>query len=524
MVCTNFALVISRRMFRVKRIHTFVLQSFLPTFVMTFLICDFILVMQLIWRVADQIMGKGIGMSVYLEFIYYASASLLPTTLPLAILLASLMTFGNFGEKLELLAMKAAGISLFNIMSPLIVLIVVISGLSYVFQDRYIPKVQVKFDSLLLGMQQKSPALSIPAGAFYSEIENMTIYVKNKDVEKKLLKDVMIYDFSEGFDKVSVTLADSARLRMTEDKLNLVMTLYHGEGFSNFDQEQAGTQSVPYRRETFRTREVIIPFDDNFSRMDESYFGSSYRSKNSHELRGVIDSLGGIIDSVQAIKQRVYTEQQYLGRIDQPRRTLLTNDSIAQLIGKPVPDAQTDSMFRALPPELSKPLIEEALRRVQTCRSDFEFQEAQLQRENNLFRRSGIEYFKKYFLSIACLVFFFIGAPLGSIIRKGGIGMPAVVSVVLFIVYYIVDTKGQKLVKTGTWDAFYGMALSTAVLLPLGIFLTVKSIKDSAIFNWDSYVAVFKKYTRFKVIGRYFRMKWNKLFNYKWTKKLNSIA
>ncbi len=492
-------------MFRIKRLDTFVLQNFLPTFLMTFLICDFILVMQLIWRVAEDIMGKGIEFYVYLQFFYYASASLLPTTLPLAILLASLMTFGNFGERLELLAMKAAGVSLFNIMRPLIITVAVISVLSFVFQDKYLPKVQLKLNSLMYGMQEKSPAFSIPEGAFYSEIEGMTIYVRSKDMEKKMLKDIMIYDFSDGFEKVSVTLADSGYLHMTEDKCNLVMTLYHGEGFSNFDQETANTKGIPYRREMFRVKEVIIPFDDNFKAMDEERLRSNHMSRNCKELRGDIDSVKAIIDSAYVIKQRRYVEHEYLGRDSRAKHVLLTVDSIKKVSEVGFFDVNVDSMYLSLSDEVAADIIEKAQKRVESAKNDFEFQESSLSRENYKYRRSGIEYYKKYSLSIACLVFFFIGAPLGAIIRKGGIGMPAVVSVVLFIIYYLIDTAGQKLVKSGEWTAIMGMSLSTAVLFPLGIFLTYKSVNDSAIFSADTYIAAIKRFCRPKLIYRYVR-------------------
>ena len=492
-------------MLRIKRLDTFVLQNFLPTFLMTFFICDFILVMQFVWRVADDIMGKGIEFYVYLQFFYYVSASLLPTTLPLAILLASLMTFGNFGERLELLAMKAAGVSLFRIMRPLILTVTVIAGLSFLFEDAYLPKVQLKLNSLMYGMQEKSPALSIPEGAFYSEIENMTIYVRSKDVEKKMLKDIMIYDFSEGFEKVSVTLADSGFLQMTEDKCNLVMTLYHGEGFSNFDQQTANTKGVPYRREMFRRKEIIIPFDDNFRALDEDRLRSNHMSRNCKELRSDLDSLQAIIDTAYVRKQRIYVNNHYMGRERVTGYHLLTVDSMQRVSTVPLFNVNVDSMFASLSAERAQAVLDKAIDKVDNAKNDFVYQESSLNRETYKYRRSGIEYYKKYSLSIACLVFFFIGAPLGAIIRKGGIGMPAVLSVVLFIVYYLIDTAGQKLIKSGEWPAVMGMSLSTLVLLPLGLFLTYKSVNDSAIFNSESYLSVIKRIFRPKLMYRYVR-------------------
>ena len=499
-------------MLRVKRLHTFVLENFLPIFLMTFLICNFILVMQLLWRVAEQIMGKGIGISVYLEFFYYASAQWLPTTLPLAILLASLMTFGNFGERLELLAMKAAGVSLFNIMKPLIFTVTIVACCSFVFQDKYLPKAQVKMQSLIASIQQKSPTLSIPEGAFYSEIEDMTIYVKGKDIKRSLLLDIMIYDFSEGFENVAVTLADSGRLRMTEDKLNLVLTLYHGEGFSNFDQKQANTAGIPYRREMFRVKELIIPFDANFTRVDESAYDNSHISMNTQELRHIIDSVGHRIDSIESRKQSQFTERHFMGRDQQANRQLLSMDSLSKVAKMPLFNPNVDSLYHAMSIPQAEQMLEKSIRRVESARSDFEYLKASLQRDNNRFRRSSIEYYKKFSLAFACIIFFFIGAPLGAIIRKGGIGMPAVVSVVLFIAYYLIDTAGQKLVKSGEWEAIYGMSLSTVVLLPLGIFLTVKAVNDSTLFNFESYLAVIKKLLNIKILWRFIRRKLSRFF------------
>ncbi len=494
-------------MFRVKRLHTFVLQNFLPIFLMTFFICNFILVMQLLWRVSEQIMGKGVGLGVYLEFFYYASAQLLPTTLPLAILLASLMTFGNFGERLELLAMKAAGVSLFNIMKPIIICVSIVACASYYFQDKYLPKMQVKMHSLIASIQQKSPTLSIPEGAFYSGIQDMTIYVKGKDVKRGLLLDVMIYDFSDGFDNAAVTLADSGRLRMTEDKLNLVLTLYHGEGFSNFNQDHASDVGIPYRREIFRTKEVVIPFDANFTRVDESAYDNSHISMNSSQLRHILDSVGTRIDSIQGRKQEHYTEHYFLGRGDTQGRNLLSVDSLSKVAKMPLFNPNVDSLYQSLSVRQTEKVLAKSMRRVESARNDFEYLKASLQRDNMRYRRSGIEYYKKFSLAFACVIFFFIGAPLGAIIRKGGLGMPAVVSVVLFIAYYLIDTAGQKLVKSGNWDAIYGMALSSAVMLPLGIFLTITAVNDSTLFDFESVLAKIKQVFKLKLLWRYFRRK-----------------
>ena len=481
-------------MFRVKRLYTFVLESFLPVFVMTFMVSNFILVMQLLWRNIDYIVGKGIDFSIFAEFYWYSALSLVPMSLPLAVLLASLMTFGNFGERLELLAMKSAGISLFHIMKPLIVLITCISIGAFYFQDNAMPKVQVKLMSLLVSFKQKSPELSIPEGAFYSEISGMTIYVKSKDNEKKLLKDIMIYDFSKGYDKAAVTLAKSGRLQFTEDKKNLVLTLFHGEGFSNFDNQQPVSDGIPYRREIFSKKEMILDFDGNFTRVDESNFSSLHYSKNSRQLSVIIDSIRDILDSLNLKNQKAYTNTKYFNRQVEPEYKLSTPATISKVSKIKPFYPNVDSLLHSKKRDEMKSAIEKAKKRVSEIRSDLEFKQLTESNETYQFRRSSIEFHRKFTLSFACLIFFFIGAPLGAIIRKGGIGLPAVVSVILFIIYYMIDITGYKLSRDGVWEPVIGGWISSAAMLPLGLFLTWKAVNDSVILNGEAYIIFYKSY------------------------------
>lgn len=260
-------------MLKIKRLYTFMLQTFLPLFFMTFGICLFIVLMQFLWRYIDDMVGKGIEMSVLAEMFIYAALSLVPMALPLAILLASLMTFGNLGERLELLAMKSAGVSLVRIMRPLIITISLISIGAFFFQNKVMPIAQVKLYTLLWSMRQKSPELDIPEGTFYSQITGFNVYVKHKDKETGLLRDLMIYDFSNGFNNASVIVADSGRLKTSADKMFLILSLYSGESFANLKNQSKTSgvkSSVPYRRETFGSRDILIEFDANFSRTDES--------------------------------------------------------------------------------------------------------------------------------------------------------------------------------------------------------------------------------------------------------------
>lgn len=475
------------------------LQTFLPLFLMTFGICLFIVLMQFLWRYIDDMVGKGLGIAVLSEMFFYAALFLVPMALPLAILLASLMTFGNLGERLELLAMKSAGISLLHIMRPLIVTLVFISIGAFYFQNYAMPVVQVKLYTLLYSMRQKSPELDIPEGVFYKEITGFNVYVKKKNNQTGLLKDLMIYDYSEGFNKARVIVADSGRLKTSADKLFLVLSLFNGESFENL-KNQANNQktAVPYRRESFKSKDILIEFDANFNMTDESFMQNQFMGKNLTALQKSIDSMGLRVDSIKAINaQNIYSSSY--------RRSF--HEERAQ--GMPIPEKQSetssqsevaqptiilnfDSLYQAQTPNTQIAYLNRAKNMAENIRTDFYFRAANIGDASYKVRRHLTEWHKKFTLSFACLVFFFIGAPLGAIIRKGGLGMPVVISVILFIFYYIIDNIGFKMARDGVWPAWQGLWLSSAVLTPLGIFLTYKAVNDSVILNADTYLNALK--------------------------------
>ena len=265
---------------------------------MTFFICLFIILMQFLWRYVDELVGKGIEMPVLAELFFYAAVSMVPMSLPLALLLASLMTFGNLGERLELLAIKAAGVSLLHVMRPLVIVVALIAVGAFFFQNDILPKAQVKMYTLLYSIRQKSPELDIPEGVFYDQINGYNLYVKEKDRKTGMMRDMMIYDLSGGFDNAMVILADSGKLKLTEDKQYLFLTLYSGESFENLKSQRTAVNSVPYRRETFSTKEILIPFDAGFNRMDDGVMQNQYIGKDMHELRTSIDSMTLRTDSI----------------------------------------------------------------------------------------------------------------------------------------------------------------------------------------------------------------------------------
>ncbi len=474
-------------MFRIKRLYTFILQTFLPVFLMTFFICLFIVLMQFLWKYVDEMVGKGIEMSVLAELFFYAAVTLIPMSLPLALLLASLMTFGNLGERFELLAIKAAGVSLIHIMRPLIVVICLIVVGAFFFQNDILPKAQVKMWTLLYSVRQKSPELDIPEGVFYDQISGYNLYVKSKNRETGIMKDLMIYDVSKGFDDVMMILADSGKLKLTDDKQYLFLTLYDGESFENLKTQNRSSKNVPYRRETFSQKEILIPFDANFNRMDDGIMQNQYIGKDMHALRTSIDSMNLRMDSIGRTFGNDLKRSGYFTLYDYQNNTAKPSKQVQQQ------SFNIDSLYAQESLLRKQALLDRAITRAESVRQDFEYKSLVTNDEKRTIRRHEMEMHKKFTLSFACLIFFFIGAPLGAIIRKGGLGMPVIVSVFLFIFYYIIDNTGYKMARDGRWPVWEGIWLSSAVLLPLGIFLTYKAVKDSAVFNRDAYMNFIRK-------------------------------
>ncbi len=487
----------------IKRLHWFVLKSFLPLFAMTFFIVLFIVLMQFLWKYIDDLVGKGLSMDVLGELFFYAAVSMVPMALPLAILLASLMTFGNFGEKFELTAMKASGISLIRVMAPLIVFIGGISVGAFFFQNDVLPHAQVKMWTLLFSMKHKSPELEIPEGVFYDQIPGYNLFVNEKNKETGVLHDVMIYDVSRGGDQGTILLADSARIAFTPDNRFLFLHLYQGEQFENLRDRQTGDNNVPFRRESFLDKQILIPFDANFNRLDDNSMRKQYVGKNIEELNQTIDSVNVRLDSIG----RDYTADMYSGPLAfMDRPIVVPGRSRQDYRGahNVATDAQTsvkdrpkmlnlDSLMLGLNESSRRMVVNAALQSIRRDRLDMEFKGVMMADERKILRRHEIELLKKYTLSVACLIFFFIGAPLGAIIRKGGIGTPLVISVLLFLVYYIIDNTGYKMARDGRWIVWVGMWLSTAILAPLGVYVTWKAMNDSAVFDKDHYLSILRK-------------------------------
>ena len=478
-------------MLRIKKLDIFVIKSFLLLFIGTTFICLFIFMMQFLWRRVDDMVGKGLDLIVLAKFFYYSALALWPTSAPLAVLLASLMTFGNFGERFELIAMKAAGIPLTKVMRPLIIFTVFVAGLSFYFQNVTGPNAQLKLYTLIYSMTQASPELDIPESSFYQLGEGndgvkYNLYVRKKDKKTGMLYNVMIYNFSDGFENAHIIVADSGKMETTADKKHLFLRLYDGEQFENLRQQNTGSQNVPYRRESFVSKHTLIDFDSNFSMQDGSFLTVNPEFKGMTKLRQDIDSLDVRYDSIgrgyydDAMKRSYNT-------------TPLTRFDSVQIEKTKITRFDMDSLLAVSSRSTVEKVYGEAKRKVEMTASDLSIKSLTMNDGNKLIRRHWVEMNKKFTLSLACIIFFFIGAPLGAIIRKGGLGMPVVVSIIIFLIYYIINSMGERAAKNGTWEIWFGTWISTFVTLPLGIFFTYKATRDSAVFNADVYMETIRK-------------------------------
>ena len=469
-------------MFRIKKLDIFIAKQFLLLFAGTFFICQFVLMMQFLWRYVDDLIGKGLSLSVLAQFFWYMGLMLLPQALPLAILLSSLITFGNLGESSELTAIKAAGISLMQTMRSLIVITLLVTGVSFYFQDVVGPEANKSFGQLLLSMKQKSPELEIPEGIFYDGIPNSNLYVQKKDMETGMLYGIMIYRQNGSFDDHAIILADSGRLQSTAEKKHLLLTLYSGEWFENMrSQDIAGSASVPYRRETFGTKRIVLDFDGEFNLADVSGISSSAKAKSMKRIYHDLDSIREYNDSVAHV---FYHDAQvsYFRRME-----IEKPDSMKAVAAAMKKTANFDSIFEKLTAEQKQRVVKQATDRARSTQMDLEIKSDYSHMLNRNEREHQLEGLGKITLSLSCLIFFFIGAPLGAIIRKGGLGVPVVVSVLVFIVFYIFDNTGYKMARENEWTVWFGRWLGTVVLTPIAVFFTYKANNDSVVFNIDLY-------------------------------------
>ena len=469
-------------MFRIKKLDIFIAKQFGLLFFATFFICQFVLMMQFLWRYVDELIGKGLSLEVLAQFFWYMGIMLMPQAFPLAILLSSLIAFGNLGESSELTAIKAAGISLLQSMRSLIIITIGISLMSFYFQEVIGPKAFVSFRQLLISMKQKNPEVEIPEGIFYDGIPGSNLYVQKKDVEKGMLYGIMIYRMNGGYEDAAVILADSGRIQATEEKKHMLLTLYSGEWFENMRQGGMGVAAnVPYRRETFSTKRIVLDFDSGFDMAEVGGIASDARSKGLSKILHDLDSIREFNDSVghQYYKESTYSTF-YKPQLDK-------KDSLK--VVKELNKATTnfDNTYALLPGEKKQAVLQMASNDAKAALNDLEFKSEYSDYLNREERLHEMEAINKFTLSLSCLIFFFIGAPLGAIIRKGGLGVPVIISVLVFIIFYILDNTGMKMARDDNWTVWFGKLLGTAVLSPIAIFFTYKANNDSVVFNIDLY-------------------------------------
>ena len=469
-------------MLRFKKLDIFIAKQFGLLFVATFFICQFVLMMQFLWRYVDELIGKGLSLEVMAQFFWYMALMLMPQAFPLAILLSSLITFGNLGESCELTAIKAAGISLMQACRSLVTIVIIISISSFFFQNIISPEANKNLGHLLLSMKQKSPELEIPEGIFYDGIPNCNLFVQKKDLETGMLYGIMIYRMSGGYEDAAIILADSGKLQSTEEKKHLLLTLYAGEWFENMkSQDLAGSASIPYRRETFAQKQLLIDFDGSFNMSDVAGISANATSKNISQIYHDLDSMYTYNDSVG----RAYYKGATHSTLYRPRIKKADSTRVEKMVQ--TTELNTDSIFLKLSNEDKREVLRKAVSEVRMTTSELDYKGGYTEQLHRNTRRHEMEAINKFTLALQCLLFFFIGAPLGAIIRKGGLGVPVILSVLVFITYYIFDNSGMRMARSGEWTVWYGKWVALMVLSPLAIFFTYKANKDSTVFNIDAY-------------------------------------
>jgi lipopolysaccharide export system permease protein len=475
-----------------KRLHLYIIKRFIGPLVATLLISLFVLLMQFLWVYLDDLVGKGLEMRIIVEFLIYTLAMLMPMALPLSMLLASIMTFGDMGENNELLAMKAAGISLFRIMKPVIVVSILLSIGAFQFSNRVIPVSYKKLMALMYSIRQTRPEIVVKEGVFSNDIDNFSIKVGRKTKDGSMLYDIMIYDHQHDVGNETVTVADSGTMKITTDKRYMILNLYSGETHAEIQSPNKESAGYPTRMDKFKNQTIYSKLQGmELERKDESIFRNQYRALNNKQLQYFADSISKQVEMSN-------TEQSLTLNYLQPITMALNSMARKDMAKPPVirlhKYVDIDSVMRGNIAPVRSQMLAVAIANARNNMSHLKQADEMNVANVRMFNRFDTEWHKKYTYSIACLIFFFIGAPLGAIIRKGGLGMPLVVSVILFIFYWIMSTTGEKFVRESTSGLWFGVWFSTLIFLPAGVFLTYKAVTDSTVLNIDSYRDFFKRF------------------------------
>ncbi|MCF8225408.1 MAG: LptF/LptG family permease [Bacteroidales bacterium] len=480
-----------------KRLDLLLIKSFLGPLVLTFFMVIFILLMQFLWKYIDDLVGKGLDFKVIAEFLLYSSASMVPMALPLAVLLSSLMTFGNLAENLELLAFKSSGVALTRIMSSLFFVVIFITFAAFFFANTVMPVSNLKLRTLLHDIKRQRPELQIQPGIFDNTMEGYSIRIGDQDSKTKLLKDIWIYDHTDKAGNVSVTVADSGYMKMSSDEKQLILTLYNGNSYVELQKtrKRGKTKTYPHRRDRFAKREVIIEMTGfGLNRSDQNIWKNSFSMMNLKQLTHYEDSLdkniGQLYNSVDNLITRSTLKKEKKNMIKS--KASLDSTELASIVPE-YHKINIDTAYNGLTRTQKRRAINQAINLARSNKSFVTTNSNTIGYKTKMLRRYQIEKHRKFTLALSCLIFFFIGAPLGAIIRKGGLGMPVIVSVLFFLVWYMISITGEKFVREDMITPFSGMWISTFILVPLGIFLSYKASTDSVIMNIESYFTFFKK-------------------------------
>ncbi len=464
----------------IKKLDKLIIKSFLGPFLATFFIALFILLMQTVWKYIDDLVGKGLDFWTIGKFVWYMSATLLTLAMPIAILLSSIMTFGNLGESFELVAIKSSGISLLRFMRPLLFIALILCGITFVFANYLIPVAFLKSTALYNDIVYKKPALDLKEGVFYTHIPNYAIKVGKKDADGKNIYNVLIYDQTNALQDNCI-VAESGTMQVSPDKRFMEFNLRNG--FRYQERGNTGDTATEYIRLGFKTFKKLFDLSSlQQGKTDEEQYKNNFKMKSIRLLNSSIDSLNKLSDSLNKKLNNELGSFIHYGDLKDStwKKALATN-------------IRKDSLDKLLPDSARTSVYESALTTANYLRTSLQNGSSDLLNKKSDIKFHKLEWHRKFSLSLACLVLFFIGAPLGSIIRKGGLGMPLVVAIVFFLIFHLLNMFGEKFVKEEITSPFAGMWLAVFVLIPVGIFLTYKAMHDSQLFNKEFYYRFFKK-------------------------------
>lgn len=469
------------------------IRSYVGPFVLTFFISTFLLLMQFLWKYIDDLIGKGLDGMVIAELMLYASASLVPLALPLSVLLSSIMTMGNLGQNNELMALKAAGNSLIRIMYPMMVFIGLVSVGAFFFANNVMPYTNLKMGSLLHDVRKQKPEVSIKEGIFSNSLEGYSIKVSQKNKKTGMLYNLLIYDHTEERGNVKVTIADSATMRLSGNSQYMILTMYQGHSYTEAEEKQRNRKDkeYPHERESFSEERILIDMSGlGFERTDEKLFKSHYQMLNLSQLDYAIDSLNKKYNTRRESFVKNLKSSNYFKRIAAGEK-----DSLWSLNDQ-VPETQLsiDSLYAAMSVSQKRSTIDYAKNYARSAKSLVTSSHTDLNFRETWINKHEIEWQRKFTMAVSCLVLFFVGAPFGAIVRKGGLGMPIVISVIFFVVYYVISISGEKAARLSNISPFWGMWMGIVLLMPLGLFLTYKAATDSVILDVNTYLKPLKKF------------------------------